>query len=260
MPEGDSIFRVATALRPLLIGTALTRVVTAGVVRPALAGSTTTAVTPLGKHLMIELDSGWELRVHLGMNGRWRRYRAPRTAPAGASLVLVTPTDELACLKARDVELTARRDPRRARSIAALGPDVLADDFDPAVAAARARLAGPTPIGVVLLDQRVAAGIGNVYKSEILWLEEQDPRTPTGQLTDAKLVALFARGRELMRMNLGSGPRVTRTGPRGGRTPDDRYWAYNRARRPCRRCQTALVTIVQGLQLRRTYFCPACQR
>ncbi len=259
MPEGDSIVRVATALRPLLVGTALTRVVTGGVVRPDLAGATATAVTSLGKHLLIDLDRGWQLRVHLGMNGRWRRYRAPRTAPASASLVLVTPTDELACLLARDVELTARRDPRWSRAIAALGPDVLAADFDPAIAAARARETGATAIGVVLLDQRVAAGIGNVYKSETLWLERQSPFTPAAALSDATLAALFARARELMSRNLGPGPRVTRAGPRGGRSPDQRYWAYNRARRPCARCGTPLATAVQGAQLRRTYYCPACQ-
>jgi endonuclease VIII len=263
MPEGDSIHRVATALRPLLVGTPLLRVHLLGVVREELEGAKATAVSPLGKHMMIELDKGWELRVHLGMNGRWRRYRSPRTAPLSASLILVTATDELACLRAHTVELTARRDPRRGRSIAALGPDLLADDFDPSIAMARARRAGATPIGVVLLDQRVSAGIGNVYKSEVLWLEQQSPFTPTCELSDEKLLALFARARELMVQNLGPGRRVTRlgrtAGPRGGRSPDERYWAYNRARRPCARCRTPLTTAVQGEQLRRTYYCPSCQ-
>jgi endonuclease VIII len=259
MPEGDSIHRVATALRPLVVGVPLVRVHVGGVVREELAGAKATAVTPHGKHMMIELDRGWELRIHLGMNGRWRRYRSPRTAPTHASLILVTATDELACLRAPTVELTARRDPRRARATASLGPDVLADDFDPAVAAARARHFGAAPIGVVLLDQRVAAGIGNVYKSEVLWLESQSPFTPTSALTDEQLIALYARARVLMRANLGPGRRVTRTGPRGGRSPDDRYWAYRRARRPCSRCQTPITTAVQGEQLRRTYYCPRCQ-
>ncbi len=259
MPEGDTIHRVAGVLGPLLVGTELTTVRIGGVVRPELGGAKVTAITPLGKHMMIDLDRGWQLRVHLGMYGKWRRYRAPRPAPPGASLVMVTATDEIACLQARDIELTARRDPRRSRAIAALGPDILAAEFDPAVAAARARATGGVPIGVVLLDQRVAAGIGNVYKSEILWLEHQSPFTPAATLSDAQLAALYARGRELMRMNLGPGRRVTRTGPRGGRSPDDRYWVYNRARRPCRRCQAPIATVVQGLQLRRTYYCPTCQ-
>ncbi len=263
MPEGDSIHRVAGVLRPLLVGTALRGVRIEGVVRAELEGATVTAVTPLGKHMMIDVDRGWQVRVHLGMYGRWRRYRAPRTAPAAASLVLITATDEITCLRARDVELTARRDPRRSRALAALGPDLLADDFDPAVAAARARTTGATPIGVVLLDQRVAAGIGNVYKSEVLWLEQQSPFTPAAALTDERLIALYARARALMRANLGRGPRVTRSGPgvgpRGGRSPDERYWVYNRARRPCPRCHAAIATVVQGVQLRRTYYCPTCQ-
>ena len=259
MPEGDSIHRVATVLRPLLVGTALVRVQIAGVIRDELAGAKVTAVTPLGKHMMIELDRGWQLRVHLGMYGTWRRYRAPRTAPAGASLVLSLAADDITCLRARAIELTARRDPRRSRAIAQLGPDVLADDFDPAAAAARARPTGVAPIGVVLLDQRVAAGIGNVYKSEILWLERQSPFTPATALSDERLIALYTRARVLMRANLGPGRRITRAGPRGGRSPDERYYVYNRARRPCPSCRTPIATIVQGLQLRRTYFCPTCQ-
>jgi endonuclease-8 len=260
VPEGDSIHRVAGALRPLVVERELVRVEIGGVVRAELAGAKVTAIATHGKHMVVDLDRGWSIRVHLGMNGRWRRYRAPRTAPAGASLIMATATDELACLRAPTVELTARRDPRHGRGLAALGPDVLADDFDPTVAAARARAAGATPIGVVLLDQRVAAGIGNVYKSEILWFEQQSPFTPTRELSDEQLVALYARARALMRMNLGPGGRMTRTGPRGDRTSDERTYVYRRARRACLRCGGTIATKVQGEQLRRTYYCPGCQR
>lgn len=261
MPEGDSIYRVATALRPLLVGVPLERVHLAGVTRDELAGAAATAISPHGKHMVIALDRGWEIRVHLGMNGRWRRYRAPNQAPLSASLILVTATDQLACLQAPTVELMARRDPRRGRAMASLGPDLLAPDFDPAVAVARARLAGGAPIGVALLDQRIAAGIGNVYKSEVLWLEQQSPFTPVAELSDAQLLALYARAVELMSKNLGPGRRVTRhpgKGPRA-RARDDRYWVYNRAQRPCPRCRAPIATAVQGAQLRRTYFCPQCQ-
>jgi endonuclease-8 len=266
MPEGDSIHRVAGVLRPLLLDVPLVRVHIAGVAREELAGSRTTAVTPLGKHLTISLDSGWELRVHLGMYGRWRRYRAPRAAPASASLILALAADELACVRAHTIELTARRDPRRGRATAALGPDVLAEGFDPSAAVARARVAAvaaPTmAIGVALLDQRLACGIGNVYKSEILWLERISPFSPVPALSDEQLAALYARAAELMRQNLGPGPRVTRDpgiGPRAGRSAHARTWVYGRARRPCPRCQTPIATAVQGQQLRRTYFCPTCQ-
>lgn len=266
MPEGDSIHRVASVLRPLLLDVPLVRVQLAGVVREELAGSRTTAITPLGKHMTLALDSGWELRVHLGMYGRWRRYRAPRPAPASASLILALPADEIACVQAHTVELTARRDPRRGRSTAALGPDLLAPDFDPTLAAARARasaaLAPALPIAVALLDQRIACGIGNVYKSEVLWLERVSPFALVAALTDEQLVALYALAAELMRKNLGPGRRVTRNptlGPRAGRSHDERTWVYGRARRPCPRCQTPIATAVQGQQLRRTYYCPRCQ-
>lgn len=261
MPEGDSIHRVANALRPLVLGVPLLRVHLGGVVREELAGAKVTAVSPHGKHMMIELDRGWELRVHLGMNGRWRRYRAPHQAPLSASLILVTERDQLACLRAPTVELTARRDPRRGRAMASLGPDLLAPDFEPAIAIRRARLAAAQPIGVALLDQRIAAGIGNVYKSEVLWLEEQSPFAPVAELSDEQLLALYARAVELMSKNLGPGRRVTRNPGRGprGRAHDDRYWVYHRAGRPCPRCKTPILTAVQGAQLRRTYYCPSCQ-
>jgi formamidopyrimidine-DNA glycosylase len=126
MPEGDSIYRVATQLRPHLQGVPLVAVTIGGVVRDELAGARATAVTPVGKHLLIDLDRGWQLRVHLGMNGRWRRFRAGGdTPPRSASLILATATDAFACLRAHTVELTARRDPRHGRAVASLGPDVL---------------------------------------------------------------------------------------------------------------------------------------
>ena len=260
MPEGDSIHRIASVLGPLLVGVTVERGVMGGVERPELAGAPVEAVTAYGKHLTIGFARGWEIRVHLGMYGRWRRYRAPREAPASASLVLVTATDQFACLRARDVELTSRRDPRRGRAMRALGPDVLAEGFEPAVAAARARAAGATHVGVVLLDQRVAAGVGNVYKSEVLWLEQQDPFAPAGALSEARWTAIYARARELMRANLGPGPRRTVPGPRGGRRPaEQRYHVYGQAGRPCRRCGARIAAAVQGEQLRRTYYCPRCQ-
>jgi endonuclease-8 len=259
VPEGDTIHRVASALRPLLVGASLAWVRVAGARRDELAGDTVTAIATHGKHMTIDTARGWSLRVHLGMYGKWRRYRAPRPAPADASLVLATGTDELACLRAHTVELMARRDPRHGRALAALGPDVLAPDFEPAAAAARARAAGATPIGVVLLDQRIAAGIGNVYKSEVLWLEHTSPFAPAARLADERLTALYARARALMRMNVGPGKRMTRTGPRGDRAADERYHVYGRTRRPCPRCRTPLVSAMQGEQLRRTYYCPTCQ-
>jgi len=259
MPEGDSIHRVAALLGPLLVGKVLDHVRIAGATHTTLAGATVTAITPVGKHMLVDLDRGWQLRVHLGMYGAWRRYRVPRPAPGDASLVLGTATDAFACVRARTVELLARRDPRAGGAVAQLGPDVLAPGFDPAAAAARARACGHRAIGEVLLDQRVAAGVGNVYKSEILFLERTDPLAPTAALDDSHLVRLFTRARTLMLPNLAPGGRVTRPGPRGARPHDERYYVYRRTGRPCTHCGARIVSRVQGEALRRTYYCPRCQ-
>src|SRR5687767_6271051 len=118
MPEGDSIFRVAALLRPLIVGKPLLRVRTQGLERAALAGRPVRAVAPTGKHLVIELDGDTTIRSHLGMNGRWRRWPPGGGAdveriPAGdRSLELHTETDLLVCLGAREVEIRDRRDPR----------------------------------------------------------------------------------------------------------------------------------------------------
>src|SRR5689334_9793949 len=171
MPEGDSIHKLAARVEPLLVGRTLLRVTTQGLERTALAGRTVTAVRSVGKHLLITTDDGTELRTHLGMYGTWRRYppdSEPPMSPGRASLVLYTDHDVLVCIQARTVEIAARRAPLRGVAIAQLGPDVLGADFDPAAAAARARAQPMRPVGEILLDQGVAAGIGNVYRCEVL--------------------------------------------------------------------------------------------
>jgi endonuclease-8 len=258
MPEGDSIRRVATALTPLLVGTTLTSIVIAGVARDELAAQRVDAVTPVGKHMTLDLSGGWTIRVHLGMNGRWRRFRAGGgDPPASASLILRTATDAFACLRARTVELLARRDPRHGRALASLGPDVLADDFDSAAAAERARARGGE-IGQVLLDQRVAAGIGNIYKCESLFVEKTSPFADVRTLAPALVTSLYATAARLMRANLNPGMRRTRAGFRIGRL--DRYHVYRRVGQPCERCGTRILTAVQGTDApRTTYYCPHCQ-
>jgi endonuclease-8 len=246
MPEGDSIHRAASILRPLLVDQPVTAVTIAGVVHDRLAGRTVTGVAATGKHLTIDLDGGeWQLRIHLGMNGRWRKYPPGTTPPAASSLILTTARASYACLRAPTVELTPRRSFRRGTAIATLGPDVLSPAFDPAAAAARAHAAGARPIGVVLLDQRVAAGIGNIWKSESLFAERISPLAPASSLAPAALAALYARASSLMRASL-----ARRRAP---------FQAYRRAGRPCPRCGARITTIRQGEQLRTTYFCPRCQ-
>src|SRR5262249_42380124 len=188
MPEGDAVRRIAALLAPRLTGRRLERVTTQGLVRDA-AGHTVTKVSAHGKHLVIELDSGAYLRAHLGMNGRFRAYdRAEgeamlaRLSPGRASLALITAEGVYVWIGAPAIEVSRRRDPRHGMAVGTLGPDVLSAGFEPRVAAERAAAHGARIIAEVLLDQRVVAGIGNIYKCEALFSAGVDPRTPVARI------------------------------------------------------------------------------
>lgn len=257
MPEGDSIRRVATALAPL-VGQSLERVTTQGIERD-LAGRTVVAIEPHGKHLMIDLDNGTQLRMHLGMNGRVRRYTREdgevaiaRLSPGRASLVLVTSGLVAIWVNAPTVEIAARRAPMRGLAVASLGPDVLADNFDPAEAATRATsLSRPSDtIADVLLDQRVAAGIGNIWKCESLYARGIDPRTHRGALTRETIESLYAAARELMLSS------VRTAAPRASR---DRFAVYSKTNQRCARCASPISAYQLGDPPRWTWSCPTCQ-
>jgi endonuclease-8 len=258
VPEGDTIHKLAARIGPLLVGKSLVRVTTQGLERARLAGQTVTGVEAIGKHLVITTGDGTEIRTHLGMNGRWRRYPPgtdPPVSPGRAVLVLHTESDALACLQAPTVEIADRRAARRGLAVARLGPDVLADDFDPVAAAARARAHDARPVGEILLDQTVAAGIGNVYRSEILFLEGVHPGTALSALSDDQVVGLFRRARALML------PNVARPGMRtttATRSDAARYHVYGRTGLPCPTCRTAIETAVDA-GVRRAFWCPRCQ-
>ena len=248
MPEGDSLRRLATRLSPL-VGATLERVTTQGLPR-ALAGRTVTSVDAHGKHLLIDLDDGTQIRTHLGMNGRVRDYERARgeeivtgTSPGRASLVIVTADRVYLWLTARTVEIAPRRAPMRGMAVAALGPDVLAGDFDSRQAASRAALHGDRAIGDVLLDQRVVAGIGNIWKCESLFAAGIDPRTPARALSEDKLAQLYAAAHDLMTESV-----------RGGRRP---YRAY--LQHQCAVCGARIESAQLGVPPRWTWWCPRCQ-
>lgn len=266
MPEGDTIHRIAANLAPRITGKLLERVTTQGLVRD-LAGRTVHSVAAHGKHLVIDVDGGVQLRMHLGMNGRVRMYpRAEgeavlaRTSPGRVSLALVTADGVYLWLTAPTVEISHRRDPRRGMAVASLGPDILDDDFDPKLAAERAAAArAERSIAEALLDQTIAAGIGNVYKSEGLFAAGIDPRTPTGALTLDQLTTIYSVARRQMLANLGPAPRTTRAALTGA-PKDARYFVYGRSGKPCVTCGAAIVCISQGDDPPRwTWYCPTCQ-
>lgn len=254
MPEGDSIKRVAIALAPL-VGQKLERVTTQGLERD-LAGRTITEVHPHGKHLMIDLDDGTQLRAHLGMNGRVRRYtraqgeaRIAKMSPGRQTLVLVTPAAVVMWINARTIEIAARRAPMRGLAVASLGPDVLADGFDPRVVASRAAAYGDRMIADVLLDQRVAAGIGNIWKCESLFARGIDPRTRVATLDEDEIASVYMAARDLMLAGLAPEARGAR----------DRFAIYSKTGRPCPRCAAPIDAYRLGDPPRWTWSCPRCQ-
>ena len=269
MPEGDTLFRTAAGLRPYLVGK---RVTAARANGPGpipqvhrVVGHEITAVDAMGKNLLIRFDGGLEIRTHLRMNGSWHRYRPGerwRRPPARARLVLEVPGAVAVCFDAPVVELLEQRAEALHPALAALGPDLLAPTFDAEEAIRRLRdpMREGLTIAESLLDQRALAGLGNVYKSEILWIERVSPFTRTGDVDDETLARLVATARRLLLANVApthGAERTTTTGDRGAPGP---LYVYGRADRPCRRCRTPIARASQGVDLPRlTFWCPSCQ-
>ena len=254
MPEGDALARTAAGLRPYLIGRSVTRA-RARLPGPQVArvvGSTITGVDALGKNLLIRFDNGLEIRTHLRMNGTWHRYRpgeAWRRPAARARLVLEVPGAVAVCFDAPVVELFEQRAEALHPSLSALGPDLLDPAFDADEALRRLRHPARAGMAIAeaLLDQRALAGIGNIWKSETLFVERVNPFGAVGTLDDATLQRLVATARRLL---TASAARL-RAGPLN---------VYRRTGRPCPRCGTPIASAQQGSELpRTTYWCPRCQ-
>jgi len=265
MPEGDTIFRTAEVLRAALVGRRITSAraqAQPGMRRvpdlSRLVGRTVTHVESRGKHVLIGFDNELTIRTHLRMSGSWHRYRPGETwrlPMRQASAMLETPESVAVLFNAPTVELLTDADLRRSRTMRELGPDLLSRSFDADEALLRLRDRDSVPLGDALLDQRAAAGIGNVYKSEIAFLERLDPWSPVAAFTDDELARALRTARRLLQANTRGGARVT-TGnaARGGD-----LWVYGRAGRPCRRCGTLIRSARQGELARLTYWCPRCQ-
>ncbi len=233
-----------------------------------LVGQGITAVEALGKDLLIRFDNGLELRTHLRMNGSWHRYRPGerwRRPATRARLVLEVPGAVAVCFDAPVVELFEQRVEALHPSLGRLGPDLLAPGFDADEAVRRLR--SPSRADLVmadaLLDQRALAGIGNVYKNELLWIERVSPFATVAEVDDEALGRLVAGARRLLLANVdpaggaGGTERVTTAGDRGAPGP---LYVYGRTGRPCRRCRARIESAISGVDIRRrTYWCPACQ-
>jgi endonuclease-8 len=264
MPEGDTVHKIANALRPELEGARLVRLWLRdrGDVR-SLHGVAIEEVVAVGKHLLVALGSRHVLHVHLGMHGKWFRDSGGENPRARAPVLrLATERASFACVRAPVHELLRRGDLAAHPVLSRLGPDLLGTELRLAEVVARARRSEATSAADLLLDQRVACGAGNVYKSEVLFLEGVDPWTPPQALDDARVAALFARAHALMQANLGGWKRTTVRAMRPGeRWPDaaPRLFVYGRAGERCLRCGAEVAARRQGDAARTTYWCARCQ-
>lgn len=265
MPEGDTLARIATVLRPVLVGRkiASARGRFGGPRLDRVVGATVTNVETRGKHLLIGFDNGLTLHTHLGLRGSWHRYRTgePWRRPAARAVAILATNDATAvCFDAPTVELIETRAIAAHPVLRALGTDVATSDFDidAALAALREPRRASMAVGDALIDQTALAGLGNVYRSELPFIERLNPLTPLPEVGDAKLRMMLERGAALVKLNSAGGARVTT--PAG--TPGNLH-VYGRTGRPCPRCATRIVSVAtraySGAPPRRAYWCPSCQ-
>jgi endonuclease VIII len=274
MPEGDTIYRAAQSLHCVLSGHVVTRFETAYAhldrvdVDTPVAGRVIEKCESAGKHLLIRFSGDLILRTHMRMNGSWHLYRhgerwwrgehAMRVRIDTADWVAVAfnvPVAEFVTAKQ-----LATRDP-----VAQLGPDLLGETFDRDEAIRRIIASGHRAIAQTLLDQRIVAGIGNVYKSEVLFMSGVHPEVPSSAVPLAALERMMDIARGVLKDNVvdGTSPRIQtyrnlrQLSASSGH--DESLWVYGRRGKPCRKCGTPIEMKKSGLEARSTYWCPTCQ-
>ena len=259
VPEGDTIHRAARSLDRALAGKPLVAlsVRAPGTLPPP--GTVVDRVEARGKHCLIRFDDGSAIRTHLGMPGSWHLYRPGerwRKTPGKARVVLEAGEGDDAwvavCFAAPQVEVLSPAEVASNVGTAHLGPDLCGPDPDVDEALRRMGTVDPgTTIGEVLLDQRVAAGVGNVYKCEVCFAHRLDPATPLAAVGEDERRELLVTAAGMLRANLDTNARTT--------TPDGGVAVYGHGGRPCPRCGATIRVERQGRQARFTWWCPACQ-
>lgn len=261
MPEGDALYRFAERVGAALTGKVIRTARSHG---PGpvpqvdrVVGATCTAVRSTGKNLLISFDNGLVLRGHLRMYGTWHVYRPGeswRRPEREARLVLEAEDVVVVNFSAPVVELLEERALEHHRPIAGLGPDLLADNFDAGEALRRMRhpARAELTIGDAIMDQRVVAGVGNIWKHESLFHCGINPWRRVRELSDDELRGLLLRARALLRASVGKSNDL-------GLSHRPEMWVYMRAGHPCRRCFTRLRAGPQGVDIRQTVWCPKCQ-
>jgi endonuclease VIII len=243
MPEGDALHRAAARLQPL-VGERISAASPnprgqATGVAPVVDGRVLEGVEAVGKNLLLRFEGGVVLRSHLRMNGRWRI--GPRGEQWRGSPWLVLRGERLEATQWNGPVLTVER-----RSLRRLGPDLLAEGTEVEDVVGRLRSADPPRlVGEALVDQRLVAGIGNLWLAEALWHARVSPWRRLGDISDVELAATLRWAQDAMREAV--------TGARRPRA------AYRRAGRPCPRCGTPIASRGLGDANRTAYWCPRCQ-
>lgn len=271
MPEGDSLARIAAKLGPALAGQVVRRLrfPRKELSDPGVDGARVTWVRAQGKHLLIAFDVERVLHVHLRMLGTVRLGPIGRstTEPGSrTSVLLETDGHRLDVLGAPVVRLIRTPDLDRDPVLGRLGPDVLDEAFDLNAAIARLRSHDAVQLGIAILDQRLVAGLGNVWKSEMLHRAGLDPFAPVSAFDDGELSVLLRETRRRMQANVApvrpamlAGPRFGRSTRLVGEKGSGPLAVYERAGQPCFACGTTIVRTLQGTMRRSTYHCPTCQ-
>jgi endonuclease-8 len=278
VPEGDTIYRSARAMQKAIAGQIVTRFETelAKLARTdddaPVAGRIVEKVESRGKWLLVYFSSDLILATHMLMSGSWHLYRTgehwqmPRSR---MRIVLTTSEWQAVAFNVPIAEFYTEHSLERSSQIPRLGPDILSASFSLGTGVERlteyARTSPDTEVAVALLDQRMLAGLGNVYKSEIAFAVGVHPFRKMSTLTPREIERIVDVAHHYMKANVIDGKGdgiVTYSGNR--RTThstdrEERLWVYGRQGRDCRRCGATIRMRRQGTQARSTYWCPECQ-
>jgi endonuclease-8 len=274
MPEGDTIYRSARGLGTALAGRVVTGFETAyaSLARvhddEPVVGRLVEKVEARGKWLLMFFSGDLILVTHMLMNGTWHLYRPGERwrRPRNQMRIVIATGEWVAVAFVVPVaQFHTARTLLRHSAIPKLGPDLLGAEFASDEAELRLRDQGTVEVANALLDQRVMAGIGNVFKSEICFACGINPFRSVSSLSGTEVTCLLDTSRKYLLSNVTpahGNAIVTYSGGRrttGAADPGARLWVYGRRRRRCRRCGTSIVTRKQGTGARSTYWCPECQ-
>jgi endonuclease-8 len=275
MPEGDTIFRSARALQRALGGhvvrqfeSALAQLHSVHDQTP-VTGRTVEQVESRGKWLLVHFSGDLILATHMLMSGSWHIYRTGEPWKRGRHhMRVVVGTDEFVAVgfNVPVARFYTERTLERFAGVAGLGPDLLSENFVEEEARKRLLAHADEEVGNVLLNQRVMAGIGNVFKSEICFACSVNPFRKVNTLRKAEVDCILDTAKRYLAANVADGAGdqiVTYTGLRrttGMSNPAERLWVYRRVGEECRRCGTKIQTRKQGPGARSTYWCPECQK